>query len=123
MAKVKARFKTGHPRHFIREWRKFRGLTLERLAERIDVTAGAVSQLERGDTNYTQPMLEALADALQTTPGALVSWPPEKDPNLQATMPSGPKSVLRALADEISDADATRVMEMARIMLRTGTSG
>ena len=123
MAKVKARFKSGHPRHFIREWRKFRGLTLERLAERLEVTAGAISQLERGDTNYTQPMLEALAEALQTTPGALVSWPPEKDPNLQPSPPSGPKGGLRKLADEVSEDDAKRIMDMARIMLRTGTGG
>ena len=41
---------------------------LERLAERIDVTAGALSQLERGDTGYTQPMLEALVEALSCEP-------------------------------------------------------
>lgn len=82
MGKVRTNFKGGHPRHFIREWRKHRNLTLERLAERIDVTHGALSQLERGETNYTQPMLEALADALQCTPGDLVTRPPSHDPGL-----------------------------------------
>lgn len=80
--KVKARLKAGHARHYIREWRKFRGLTLERLADRINVTAGAIGQLERGEVGYTQPMLEALAEALQTKPGALVSWPPGRDPGM-----------------------------------------
>ena len=84
MGKVRTNFKGGHPRHFIREWRKFRNLTLERLAERIDVTHGALSQLERGGTNYTQPMLEALADALQCTPGDLVTRPPTREPGLWA---------------------------------------
>lgn len=121
MAKVKSRLKHTGPRHFIREWRKFHGLTLEQLAERIEVTAGALSQLERGQTNYTQPMLEALARELKTSPGALVSWPPDRDPS--RGQPSGPKTDLKRLAEEASDEDAQRLMDMARIMLRTGTSG
>jgi transcriptional regulator with XRE-family HTH domain len=82
MPKVKTFFKSGPPRHFIREWRKHRLLTLERLAERVGVTHGALSQLERGETNYTQPMLEALSDALVCTPGDLISRPPDKEPGL-----------------------------------------
>lgn len=117
MAKVKSRLKPDGPRHHIRAWRKHRLLTLERLAERIGVTAGALSQIERGDINYTQPMLEALADALQTTPGALVSWPPDKQPGI-ALKPASP---LHKLADELSDEDTARLMEMAQILLRTGT--
>jgi DNA-binding XRE family transcriptional regulator len=46
-------------RHFVREWRKFRGLTQERLAERTPFTTGAISQLETGRTKYTQDMIEA----------------------------------------------------------------
>ena len=64
------------PRHFIKEWRKFRGLTQERLAERIEATHGAISQLERGKINYTQPMLEALAFALSCEPSELLRHPP-----------------------------------------------
>lgn len=78
MAKVRANPKTRR-RTFIREWRKHRGLTLEQLAERIEVTAGALSQLERGLVNYTQAMLEALADELQTTPASLLIRNPGED--------------------------------------------
>lgn len=67
----------GKPRHFIKLWRHHRGLTQDRLAERVGVTHGALSQLERGLTNYTQPMLEALADALQCEPQDLIM----RDPN------------------------------------------
>jgi transcriptional regulator with XRE-family HTH domain len=49
---------------FIRQWRRHRNLTLERLADRLDVTPGNLSQLERGIIGYSQPLLEALADAL-----------------------------------------------------------
>ena len=120
MAKVKSRLKESGPRHFIRQWRKHRGLTLERLAERVGVTAGALSQLERGEVNYTQPMLEALAEELRTTPGALVSWPPDKAPTSQ---PAGPRSDLHKLADEVSPDEAARLIQMAHLMLRTGTDG
>ena len=42
----------GAPHHYIKEWRKFRGLTQERLAERTPFTHGAISQLETGRTSH-----------------------------------------------------------------------
>lgn len=76
MGKVKPRRSVG-ARTFIREWRKKNKLTLERLAEEIGVTAGAISQLERGQVQYTQPMLEALAAALHCSPSDLISRSPD----------------------------------------------
>lgn len=77
MAKVRSNLKLKR-RTFFREWRKHRGLTLEVLAERVGVTAGALSQLERGETNYTQPMLEALANALMCEPADLLIRDPSE---------------------------------------------
>lgn len=77
MRKVTSRFKQRGPRHFIREWRKHRGLTLEQLAERVGLTHGAISQLERGETNYTQPTLEAIAEALDCEPADLIMRRPD----------------------------------------------
>lgn len=71
--------KDGPPRHYVKEWRKFRQLTQERLAERTPFTPGAISQLETGRTSYTQDMLEALAEALDCLPGDLISRNPFKD--------------------------------------------
>lgn len=71
--------KDGPPRHYIREWRKFRSLTQERLAERTPYSTGAISQLETGRTNYTQGILEALAIALDCQPGDLLSRNPFMD--------------------------------------------
>jgi len=68
--------KDGPPRHYVREWRKFRGLTQERLAERTPFSPGAISQLETARTNYTQDMIEALAQALDCLPGDLISRNP-----------------------------------------------
>lgn len=75
MAKVKPNFKTRR-KTFIRQWRKHRGLTLDRLSDRIGVTSGALSQLERGDVSYTQSMLEALAEALACEPADLLMRDP-----------------------------------------------
>lgn len=82
MGKVRSKLKTRR-RTYIREWRKFRNLTLERMAERIGVTAGALSQLERGDVAYTQPMLEALAEALGCEPSDLITRDPHTNLELQ----------------------------------------
>lgn len=60
------------PRHFIREWRKSKGLTQEALASRLDVAVSTISQLETGKQGYSQPMLEALAVALGTEPASLL---------------------------------------------------
>lgn len=59
-------------RTFIREWRSFRNLTLEQLAERLEMTASHLSMLERGQRGYAQDTLEAIAHALQTTPASLL---------------------------------------------------
>lgn len=71
--------KPAKPRHFLREWRKYRRLTQEKLAERTELTSGAISQLENGIVNYTQPTLEALAYALSCEPGDILSRDPSKD--------------------------------------------
>jgi transcriptional regulator with XRE-family HTH domain len=50
-------------RTFIRQWRLHRGLTLERLAERVGTTHASLSRIERGIQPYAQPLLEAIAEA------------------------------------------------------------
>jgi len=68
MAAPKRRFQ----QTYIREWRKHRGLTLEKVADRLDMTAGHISMLERGQRGYTQETLEAVAAALQTDVASLL---------------------------------------------------
>jgi transcriptional regulator with XRE-family HTH domain len=59
-------------RHFIREWRKHRGLTLEQLAERIGMTHQNLGKIERGKVPYNQVLLELLADVLRCEPVDLI---------------------------------------------------
>ena len=60
--------KAKRERTFLREWRKHKGLSLERVSEWLELEKGmtlSVSQLsriERGEQPYNQDLLEALAD-------------------------------------------------------------
>lgn len=99
-------------RHFVREWRKHRGYTQQQLAEMIGVTDGAISQLERGDTNYTQPMLEALAEALSCEPADLLIRNPQDQSAVWSILDN-----LKAVDDEMRG----KVVRAVRELLRTGT--
>lgn len=67
-------------KHFIRQWREFRGLSLRQLESRLEsepggeplVTYASLGRIERFLQPYSQPILEALAVALNTTPSALL---------------------------------------------------
>jgi transcriptional regulator with XRE-family HTH domain len=57
---------------FIGQWRNHRGKTLEQLGEVVDMSHAQLSRIERGLQPYSQPVLEAIADALQTDPASLL---------------------------------------------------
>lgn len=66
----------GKPRHFIKEWRKYRGMTQEQLASALGYAVSSISQLENGKQGYSQAILEALGVILQCTPAELLSVNP-----------------------------------------------
>ena len=98
-------------RHFIREWRKFRGLTQVQLAERIGIDKTYLSKIEGGKRRYDQPFLEAAAEVLRCAPADLIM----RDP----TDPDGIWSVWDALAPM----QRSQVVEIAKTLKRTGTEG
>lgn len=87
---VRTRFKPTR-KTFITEWRKHRGYTLEELAEIVGCTAGAISNIERMTSGYTQGMLEALANALHCEPADLISRTPEGLESIDALLSSAPQ--------------------------------
>lgn len=95
-------------RTFIREWRQHRGLTLERLADRIGMKASALSYLERGQSAYTQGTLELIAEALQTTPASLIMRNPDED------------DAIWSLWDKASPAEKRQITEVAKALKRAG---
>lgn len=105
--KAKARQRT-----FIKEWRKFRRLSQEQLAERMDMSQEMISRLERGTVNYTQPVLEAAAEALNCQPADLIMRDPSR--------PSAIWSIWEQIPPEKREIAAEMLSGLAR---RTGTKG
>ena len=72
---------------FIREWRQKRGLSLRRLADRLErepggapiISHASLGRIEKGEQPYSQPILEALADALGVTVGMLLEVHPDRE--------------------------------------------
>lgn len=67
----------------IRAWRELRGLTIEGLANQIDVSIATLSRTETGKQAYTQPLLEDIAKALKCEPADLVDRKPASGPTLE----------------------------------------
>ena len=74
-------------RTYIKEWRLKRGLSLRRLAERLELTPGgdllishtSIGRIEKGVQPYSQPILEAIAEALGVTTSMLLEVNPDVD--------------------------------------------
>ncbi|HLI67554.1 MAG TPA: helix-turn-helix transcriptional regulator [Caulobacteraceae bacterium] len=98
-------------RHFIRAWRKHRGLTQAQLAERIGIDRSYLSNIETGRRRYDQPFLEAAAEVLRCEPADLIV----RDP----TQPEG----LWSIWDQLGPVERRQLVEMAKVLRRTGTDG
>lgn len=98
-----------HPRHFIREWRAYRQLTQQQLAERIGIDKSYLSKIETGRKRYDQPFLEAAAEVLRCEPADLLI----RDP----LDPEGIWSIWDALAPT----ERRQVVEIAKTIKRTGS--
>lgn len=99
-------------RHYIKEWREFRSLTQEQLAGRIEKSRGLVAQLELYRTAYTQPTLEAIADALDTDTWQLLNVNPLKE---------GDVVDLTALLKSATPEQRAEIIGFARGRLHQGT--
>ena len=95
--------------HFIKEWRKHRGLTQDQLAERIGMDRAYLSKIESGKRRYDQPFLEAAAVVLQCAPADLIM----RDP----TDPDG----LWSVYDQLKPVERVQLVEIAKTIKRTGT--
>ena len=98
-------------RHFLREWRKFRGYTLEQMAERLHMSHQNLGKIERGKVPYSQDLLERLAEEYRCGLPDLIM----RDP----TDPEGMWSIW----DQLAPAERIQVVEVAKVLRRTGTEG
>jgi len=109
MAKVLPRPKPRWRRLFLKEWRQYRGLTQEQLAERTGMSVGNISQLERGLQGYSAEGLESLADALRCEPGHLLIVDPTKD------------DAIWSIWEKAGEGERRQIVEHAKVIVRTGT--
>jgi transcriptional regulator with XRE-family HTH domain len=67
------------PRHatFLRAWRKHKGLTQEKAADRIGCDRTLLGRIENGKVPYNQMFLEAAADAYECEPADLLMRDPK----------------------------------------------
>lgn len=98
-------------RTFIKQWRKHRGLSQERLAERLNVSHTTIGRIERGEIPYRQELLEACADALACGVPDLIM----RDP----TDPEG----IWSIWDGLTLPQRKQVAAVARAIKDTGTGG
>lgn len=96
-------------RSFIKQWRKHRGLTQDQLAERTGVSKPYISQIERGDRQWSQDLLETFAEVLRTDAASLIT----RDP----TEPEG----LWTIWDQLDPPKRRELVELAKVVQRTGT--
>jgi transcriptional regulator with XRE-family HTH domain len=83
-----------HKKNYIREWIKFRGLSMRKLEQRMlnedgtpIISYASISRIAAGKQAYNQGTLEAMAYALSTTPGALLERHPERDAEIVDLLP------------------------------------
>jgi len=100
-----------HPNH-IREWREFRHMTQDELAEAIGCSKASIGHWENGAREVAPKWLYPIAKALNTTPGYIL----DHDPN---NLPTAILDIWAEIPDESRD-QAIRVLESFK---RTGTNG
>jgi transcriptional regulator with XRE-family HTH domain len=95
-------------RHFIRAWRKERGLTLEQLAERIGMTHQNLGKIERGLVPYNQVLLELLAEELRCDPADLIMRDPAQ------------KNSLWTIYEALTPVQRQQLVEIGETLKKTG---
>lgn len=86
---------------FLKEWLEYRGLTAERLADRLDVSKGQISKLMNGKQRYNQDWLEMIAFALDCEVPELYRSPqaPTANELLSKMTPEAKETALKVLID------------------------
>ena len=101
--------KRARRRTFFKEWRLHRGLSQEQLADRLETSVASISRIESGTQPYTQDVLEALAEALNTDPASLIMRNPEEP------------EAMWSIWDQAKKAERQLIEELARSVVKTGT--
>src|ERR1700741_2248847 len=100
---------------FLRQWRKKHGLSLDRAAARIaalgseHMPGAQLSRIEKGESPYTQDLLELAADAYGTDVASLLMRDPT-DPE-----------AMWSIWDRAKPGERKMIVDIAKTVLKTGT--
>lgn len=95
----------------IRKYRRIRGLTQEKLAEKTNISTNFLGALERAEKNLTLTNLINIANALDVTADMLLCDEINKGYIIKA-------SLITEKIEKLSFSDRDKIMQMLDIMLR-----
>lgn len=98
------------PPHYLREWRRWRKMTQQELADAINTSKSAISDLERFNLQLGPKWLNRIAPVLQTQPGYILDHDPEDVP-----------TDVIDIWSKIPERDRDRAARVLREFTRTGT--
>lgn len=100
----------GRTRHhtYIRQWRDFRRLTQDQVAERIGISRVNYGRIEAGKVPYNQDFLELCAEALKCTKADLL----ERDPVTESLVDQ-----LRAVLGRATEDQQLIVLRVAKSLI------
>lgn len=97
--------------NYLKDWRLFRKLTQEQLAEKVGTNANMIGYLESGERGLSAKWLRRLAPALETTPGMLLDHDPHQL-----------DSDIIDIWAHASERERRQISDIAKTLLRTGTN-
>ena len=104
--------------HRIKERRKYLKMSAEELAKRLGKDRSTVYRYEKGDIeNLPLDILQPIAKALDTTPEYLMGWQNEKTATKIGNGLSESKKQLLNLAEQCSEEEAEKLLQMMKILL------
>lgn len=98
------------PPHYLREWRHFRRMTQQELADEIGTSKTVISEMERGNLQLSPKWLRKMAPVLKTQPGYIL----DHDPN-------DLDSDIIDIWGRIDERDKEQALRVLRSFERTGT--
>lgn len=102
----------------VRQTRKQRGLTVEKLAERVGVSVETIGRVERGETAPSFDSIEQIAAGLEVSPQELFGLVTEAVPG---TTRGDILAQLQAITADATDTQLSLIAQLAAVVLNVRT--
>lgn len=106
------------PGHFLKEWRQSLGMNQKQFAEHVGISISNYNYLEAGRIGYTQKTLEAIAEALNVRPAALLSRNPLAEMAAQERYIVSPREELDEVVESLNDDSIELLRDLASTLRR-----